>query len=165
MNQSLTVPEYGKTGVALGSILPINKDKELISVSEYSPFPGREDIVIDKDNPLYCDGDLLLYSLKDKIKKEDSLNLFVTIRGLHENKLTEYNPAILHWFAQNVDDDSNRQIIIKSKVLKVIPHADGTLGVIFNLDINELSKGNYTLGVKHRDQTGILHSSSIPVKI
>ncbi len=161
MTRIIEIPNLKTSGGAFSSILPMINPDLVLGVSDYAPLPGREEIKIDPDNPLFLDGKILTYSLQKEVK-EKSFAAFIVV---DQEKSGIFGEDI-SWFARRIDnvDPESEPKMIEAELKASVPHKNNTVGYSFELPL-KLSIGEYELVARARNQAGLVLESRLPIKI
>jgi hypothetical protein len=144
INRQIEVPAYQPSEGNLGSIIVLNSRENIVAISEFAPYPGREEVKINPDNPLYLSGTLITPEIGIINPNIEKLLVFLNPQGLKETgNIANYKWSLTKVLHKSSDSANNE--IEKANLEKVVPHKNGSNGVMFALDIKPLSRGEYLL--------------------
>jgi hypothetical protein len=144
ITRRIKVPINAPSEANLSSIIVLNSRENIVAISEFAPYPGREEVKINPDNPLYLSGTLITPEIGIINPNIEKLLVFLNAKGLKDSG----NIANYKWSMKKVLHErsgSANNEISKVDLVKVVPHKNGSNGLMFALDIKPLSRGEYLL--------------------
>ncbi|MBN2134347.1 MAG: VWA domain-containing protein [Acidobacteria bacterium] len=159
INRQIKVPLYTPSEANLGSMIVLNSRENIVAISEFAPYPGRDEVKINPDNPLYLSGTLITPEIGIINPSIEKLLVFLNAKGLKDSG----NIANYKWSLKKVLNErssSANDEISKVNLVKEVPHKNGSNGLMFALDIKPLSRGEYLLECSYFDERGQEYKSS-----
>ncbi|MCI0481351.1 MAG: hypothetical protein L0213_07165, partial [Candidatus Dadabacteria bacterium] len=157
----VAVPAYqaGKGGI--GSLIPVEREEDILAVSEYITQGKDGAAKVDRDSPLYSKEGVIVPELEPAYSDiNPAMEILLVLSGADREEIEAGN--LPSFFLETKDTDPER---ISPKPVEIIDHRDGSLAVRYSYNLTGYVEGDYTLSAIFRDAEGRQTRSELNFKV